>query len=183
MAGRPKGSTNAQKKEEIVREVLAEKMFSDGKGTQIFVTISVPFVAAGESKDLKPELRIEMIFANVGMNGKEKFEIPVAALPIIQQAFIGVIAREKNRFLAECDRSSQAVFLCLSTYSHRGKNRWNELMSVGIPINLASKDPEQQDPCSFLDRIFSEILAEVGNTAVIPSAGLDEVNAVVQASA
>jgi hypothetical protein len=177
--GRP---AKNEKSEVFVHEVLAEKMFSDGRGTQIFLTISRPFISAAKEKDEKPECRIELLTAKVGASGKEKFEIPVASLPFIQQSFVAVIARDKNRFMVECDRSSQAVALCLSIFSHRGKNRWNELMTMAIPVNHSSKDPEQQDPCSWLDRIFSEILEEVGDTRVIPSsASLDEMNVLVGA--
>ena len=180
MAGRPKGSTNSPKKEEIVREVLAEKMFSDGGLTQVFVKISAPFTFKLEGGGA--ELRIEIMFINVGSSGRERFEVPVSALPFIQQSFTSVISRDKNRFLAECDRSSQAVSLCLCVFSHRGKNRWNEIMTAALPVNVMSKDPEQQDPCSWLDRVFGELMKEVVNTVVIPPASLDEVNATVQAA-
>jgi hypothetical protein len=75
MAGRP------PKNAAVVREIMAEKMFSDGKGTQIFTSVSRPFIHRPEEKDAKSELRIQLKFVNVGASGKETFDIPVAALP------------------------------------------------------------------------------------------------------
>lgn len=161
-------------KKENVRENLAAKMFNDGKSNQLAVTISQPFVVPAEES--KPaEIRVQIIAANIAASGQNVFEIPVSILPLILQSFVTIIARERHRFLVECDRSSTEVSLCVADFSTRGRNRWNELMTLTIPVNVMSKDPEQQDPVLWIKAVFTDILNEVGDTKVIPS--IDVMNA------
>lgn len=171
MAGRPKGSTNS-KKEVLSQPVLSEQKFVNKNGGAIFVSVSIPFISVPKAEDEKPELRCEVLVQGIGSSKKEAFELPVKAINCLRNSFASGLYREQNQFLAETDKSGEAVHIRLSRFSTRSHGGYLGFMEFAFPIDANSRVAAHVDPLSWFDMALAMVEEELGpyTTTVIPSA-------------
>ena len=176
MAGRPKGSKNSVSTKEN-RPVFADKRFV-GKSLDLFLTVSKVYLHKPEKdSEEDPELRFEIKSQPLGHSGTKVFEIPVSAINCLRNALSSyLIYEEEAAFQARVSVRQEEIRIWLGEWKDTGWGSWKGLLCLILPLG-------GENPISWLDDLLSKIEAEYGDTKVIASTSLDEMNAVVQAAA
>lgn len=135
MAGRPKGSTNTAKREDVVaesREIVAEKFFhKNGVGKHISVSAPFPY---SPGKDEKPFFAFE-VTVTIGEK-KESTILPCAAIQTIVNASTSGL--DSDKYLAKFSMSQEAHTLRLMEFSDRGFGSYRGIFMVGLPVHYNS---------------------------------------------